>query len=135
MRLIALDHVVISVRSLDESVPFYRDILGMDDLLFGGGRHALHFGAQKINLHEVGEAIAPKATTVTPGAADLCFLVENLDAAIHRLQEHAVEILEGPVYRQGANSAVLSVYVRDPDGNLIELAQPENVVLASSDSS
>ncbi|WP_310619753.1 VOC family protein [Flexibacterium corallicola] len=130
MRLIALDHIVLTVSDLDAACSFYRDILGMEHVVFGGGRHALHFGGQKINLHVSETKASPKARLTTPGSADLCFLVEDLDAAMDRLTTEAVPVEEGPVYRTGAKSSLLSVYIRDPDGNLIELSQPQDIVIA-----
>lgn len=133
MRLVCLDHVVLTVHDVDRTSRFYQDVLGMDEVIFGGGRRALHFGQQKINLQPVDVEQEPLAQEQVPGTADLCFLVENLDSAIARLGAAAVTIVEGPVYRTGASSPLLSVYIRDPDGNLIELSQPQDVVIASDD--
>ncbi|SDR08960.1 VOC family protein [Pseudovibrio sp. Tun.PSC04-5.I4] len=133
MRLVCLDHVVLTVHDVDRASRFYQDVLGMDEVIFGGGRRGLHFGQQKINLQPVDVEHEPLAQLQVPGTADLCFIVENLDAAIARLGAAAVAIVEGPVYRTGASSPLLSVYIRDPDGNLIELSQPQDVVIASDD--
>ncbi|MTI16700.1 VOC family protein [Rhodobacteraceae bacterium RKSG542] len=130
MRLVSLDHIVLTVRDLDSAVAFYRDILGMEEVVFGGGRRALHFGMQKINLHETNSPISPKASAPTVGGAHLCFLIEDMNEVISHLSQVRVVIEEGPVYRTGASSPLLSIYVRDPDGNLIELSQPQNVVIA-----
>jgi catechol 2,3-dioxygenase-like lactoylglutathione lyase family enzyme len=92
---------------------------------FAEGRVAFRFGDQKINLHEAGREFEPKATWPTPGALDLCFLAgESLDAVIRRLEEAGVLIELGPVPRTGAMGAIRSVYVRDPDGNLVEIVEP-----------
>lgn len=132
MRIEALDHLVLTVADIDETVGFYCGVLGMEEVVFGGGRRALRFGAQKINLHLAGAEFSPGAKRPTPGAGDLCFLVASLDAAIARLHEAGVPIEEGPVSRTGALSPLRSVYVRDPDGNLIELSEPQAVVIAGA---
>lgn len=123
MRVSGLDHLVLTVRSIEESVRFYCTVLGMERLEFGAGRIALRFGAQKINLHPAGREFEPKAARPTPGAADLCFLIEGtLAEAMDHVQTQGVSILEGPVLRTGAQGPIRSFYFRDPDGNLIELA-------------
>lgn len=120
----ALDHLVLTVRDLDATIRFYRDGLGMKLCRFGkdGERVALHFGAQKINLHEQGKEFEPKAEIPTPGAADLCFLTDAPVAELKARLEAAGHRLEGPVERSGAVAPILSIYLRDPDGNLIEIA-------------
>ncbi len=130
MRLVSLDHVVLTVHDIERTSRFYQDVLGMEEVVFGGGRCALHFGQQKINLQPVDVSHEPIAQEQVPGTADLCFLVESLDSAIARLNAASVAIVEGPVFRTGARSPILSVYIRDPDGNLIELSQPQDVVIA-----
>lgn len=134
MRLISLDHIVLTVHDLEVSSRFYRDVLGMDEIIFGGGRRALRFGVQKINLQPIDVDLEPLAHKQMPGSADLCFLVENLDAAIARVTAASVAIVDGPVFRSGASSPLLSIYIRDPDGNLIELSQPQDVVIAEDES-
>ena len=123
MRIEVLDHLVLTVADIDRTRDFYERVLGMEPVVFGEGRHALAFGAQKINLHEAGREFEPKATVPTPGSADLCFLT---DAPVAEVVEHlaanGVEILEGPVRRTGAAGPITSVYFRDPDGNLIEVS-------------
>ena len=120
-----IDHLVLTVADIERAVAFYRDVLGCVPVTFGEGRRALAFGDQKINLHEAGREFEPKATRPTPGALDLCFLAaEPLDAVIRRLEEAGVPIELGPVPRTGATGAIRSVYVRDPDGNLVEIAEP-----------
>lgn len=127
--LAALDHLVLTVADLSETLAFYTDVLGMRAERFeaadGSTRWALHFGSQKINLHQAGAEFLPKARHAAPGSADLCFLS---DAAVADWADHleraGVAIEEGPVARSGATGPILSVYLRDPDGNLIEIANP-----------
>lgn len=119
----ALDHLVLTVRDLPATLRFYVDGLGMERREFGEGRLALHFGSQKINLHLAGHEFEPKAAYPTPGSADLCFLAERpLEEIGARLAALGFAIVEGPVPRAGATHALLSIYTRDPDGNLIEIA-------------
>ncbi|MEM0944625.1 MAG: VOC family protein [Pseudomonadota bacterium] len=121
----SLDHLVLTVRSLEATRAFYCDTLGMDWISFGEGRHALGFGVQKINLHVAGAEFEPKAAHPTPGSADLCFLVARPLAEIEAaLAAAEIPLLEGPVPRTGATGPIQSLYVRDPDGNLIELSTP-----------
>ena len=123
MRITGLDHLVITVRDVDATCAFYREVLGTQVQTFGNGRLALKFGRQKINIHEAGHEIDPKADRPTPGSADLCLLVEDpLDDVVAALREHRVDYL-GPVSRIGAHGTITSVYVRDPDRNLIELSR------------
>ncbi len=118
------DHIVLTVADKEKSVAFYTEALGMRLQTFSQGRVALIYGAGKINLHEAtGKAILPRAKTPTPGSADLCFIVDApLEAVISTLKEKGVAIELGPVKRTGAFSQLRSIYVRDPDGNLIELS-------------
>ena len=123
MRVERLDHLVLTVADIDASCAFYQRVLGMQVVTFGEGRMALAFGQQKINLHRHGAEFEPKALRPTPGSADLCLLVSTpLAEVMTHLQRCAVAIEEGPVPRTGATGALLSVYIRDPDRNLIELA-------------
>lgn len=118
-----LDHLVMTVRDLARTRDFYVEVLGMQCITFGAGRLALQFGSQKINLHLVGHEFEPKAALPQPGSLDLCLLTNTpLDTVIDELQQHQVVIIEGPVARTGARGPILSVYIRDPDGNLIEIA-------------
>jgi catechol 2,3-dioxygenase-like lactoylglutathione lyase family enzyme len=120
----ALDHLVLTVRDLQATTRFYVEGLGMELREFGEGRLALHFGSQKINLHLAGREFEPKAAHPTPGAADLCFLTEQpLTEVPARLESLGFAIIEGPVPRTGAIHRLLSIYTRDPDGNLIEIAR------------
>jgi catechol 2,3-dioxygenase-like lactoylglutathione lyase family enzyme len=120
-----LDHLVLTTNDEAACIRFYVDILGMSHQRFGQGRQSFHFGAQKINLHVKGREFEPKAHLPVPGALDLCFIASvPLAQVIERLNQHGVAIIEGPVMRTGAVSAIRSVYVRDPDLNLIEISEP-----------
>ena len=123
MRVERLDHLVLTVADIDASCAFYQRVLGMQVVTFGQGRKALAFGQQKINLHRLGAEFEPKALRPTPGSADLCLLVSTpLVEVMAHLQRCDVAIEEGPMPRTGATGLLLSVYIRDPDRNLIELA-------------
>jgi catechol 2,3-dioxygenase-like lactoylglutathione lyase family enzyme len=118
-----LDHLVLTVTDVAATVRFYVDVLGMTEVTFGDGRTALTFGRSKINIHEQGREFVPKADNPIPGSADVCLIVEDdLDSVIAELQTANVIIELGPVRRTGASGAILSVYLRDPDRNLIELS-------------
>ncbi len=118
-----LDHLVLTVNSLQDTIAWYTTVLGMAVVTFGDGRYALTYGQQKINLHLCGHEFEPKAMTPTSGSADLCFIVEGLlPDTIQHLKHCNIPIIEGPVSRTGATGAIHSVYVRDPDSNLIELS-------------
>ena len=119
-----LDHLVLTTANEDACVRFYVEVLGMALETFGEGRKAFRFGQQKINLHVKGREFEPKAHVPMPGALDLCFIATvPLEAVIARLAEKQVPIVEGPVMRTGAVSRIRSVYVRDPDLNLIEISE------------
>lgn len=123
MNIIALDHLVLTVKSLKKTIAFYSQVLGMCEVTIGQGRKALCFGQMKINLHEVGNEFEPKALKPTPGSADLCFISSSpVDNIVQVFKNHNVEIVEGPVFRTGAMGKIHSVYVRDPDENLIEVS-------------
>ncbi len=123
MQVDRLDHLVLTVRSIQATSDFYSRILGLDTVTFGNGRKALRFGQQKINLHEIGTEFEPAALHPTPGSADLCFvIVTPLEQAIAHIQSCGIEIIAGPVERTGAIGPIHSIYLRDPDGNLIELS-------------
>jgi len=125
-----LDHLVLTTADEAACVRFYTEVLGMELERFVGGtppveRRAFRFGAQKINLHVKGREFEPKAHTPVPGALDLCFIASvPLEQVIARLEAAGVSIIEGPVLRTGAVSKIRSVYVRDPDLNLIEISVP-----------
>ena len=121
-----LDHLVLTVRDLAKTAQFYEN-LGMSlenfQVADGTSRFALKFGCQKINLHLAGAEFAPNAKSAMPGSADLCFLSDqDLRNWVEHLKEVGIPIEEGPVSRTGANGPIQSIYVRDPDGNLIEIA-------------
>jgi catechol 2,3-dioxygenase-like lactoylglutathione lyase family enzyme len=123
MHIDSLDHLVLTVRDLEKTCEFYSRVLGMEVIQFDNGRKALRFGNQKLNLHALGKEFEPKAAVPTPGSADLCFLttVPLQDVIQHVRQQH-ITIIEGPVKRTGATGELLSIYMRDPDNNLIEIA-------------
>lgn len=119
-----LDHLVLTTSDEAACVRFYVDVLGMTLETFGAGRKAFRFGRQKINLHVKGHEFEPKAHLPVPGALDLCFIASvPLDEVIARLATKGVPVEEGPVARTGATSPIRSVYVRDPDLNLIEISE------------
>ena len=125
----SLDHLVLTVADVDATLAFYTDVLGMRAEVFtptdGSKRHALNFGTKKINLHRAGHEFEPKAQRPGPGTADLCFLSETplTDWQTH-LANTGTAVEEGPVRRTGATGPILSLYLRDPDGNLIEISNP-----------
>ena len=124
-----LDHLVLTTARREACVDFYTRVLGMQLESFVGGtppveRRAFKFGNQKINLHVRGREFEPKAHLPVPGALDLCFIASiPLEQVIERLQRERWPIVEGPVQRTGATRKILSVYVRDPDLNLIEVSE------------
>lgn len=123
MRIDRLDHLVLTVADPDRTIAFYRDVLGMEEVTFGVGRKALAFGSSKINLHRAGHEFEPKADRPTPGSADVCLITTTpLDQVRDELAAHGVPVEEGPVERTGARGPLLSVYVRDPDANLVEIS-------------
>jgi catechol 2,3-dioxygenase-like lactoylglutathione lyase family enzyme len=128
MQIEGLDHLVLTVRDLERAVAFYTDVLGMRREVGPTGRISLHFGRQKINLHLAAHEFQPCAAAPTPGSADLCLLVgPSVETVCRELAAKQVAVVEGPVLRTGAAGPLLSVYIRDPDGNLIELShyQPQ----------
>jgi len=119
-----LDHLVLTTIDREACVDFYTRVLGMTLDTFAGGRLALRFNRQKINIHERGHEFEPKAHVPVPGALDLCFIADRpLDAVIAHLRACNWPIVEGPVERTGATHKLRSVYVRDPDLNLIEISE------------
>ena len=122
MTIDSLDHLVLTVADLKAACDFYAN-LGMSVVTFGESRVALNLGGQKINLHQAGQEFEPKAMRPTPGSADLCFLTHTpLTEVARHLDTSGVKIAEGPVRRTGATGSIESIYVRDPDGNLIEIS-------------
>jgi catechol 2,3-dioxygenase-like lactoylglutathione lyase family enzyme len=123
MKIDTLDHLVLTVKDIKMTVDFYVNALGMELVRFGAGRNALLFGSQKINLHQQGNEFEPKAQAPTPGSADLCFITPvPLGEVVDHLVACGVPIIEGPVRRTGASGPIMSVYLRDPDLNLIEVS-------------
>lgn len=119
-----LDHLVLTTTDEQACVDFYVGLLGMTLETFGQGRRAFKFGQQKINLHVKGSEFEPKAHLPVPGALDLCFIAsEPLDNVIETLKARGATIIEGPVRRTGANYPIRSIYLRDPDLNLIEISE------------
>jgi catechol 2,3-dioxygenase-like lactoylglutathione lyase family enzyme len=118
-----IDHIVLTVFDLDRTIDFYRRVLGMEPVTFAGGRRGLAFGRQKLNLHQAGRELEPRALRPAPGAIDLCFISETpLAQVIAQLEAEGVVIIEGPVDKTGALGPMKSVYFRDPDGNLLEVS-------------
>lgn len=121
----SIDHIVLATRDLDRCVVFYTQVLGMQLETYGQGRIAFKFGTHKFNVHPPGFEASIKARYPTPGSLDLCFLADcPLENVIARLRQHNIAIEVGPVVRTGANCAIRSVYVRDPDDNLVEISVP-----------
>jgi catechol 2,3-dioxygenase-like lactoylglutathione lyase family enzyme len=122
-----IDHIVLTTRDREGCIRFYTEVLGMKLEKFGENRLALKFGTQKINLHEWGKEFTPRAHVAAPGTLDLCFIASiGLDEVVRRLQQANVPILEGPVMKTGAAGPIRSVYVRDPDLNLVEISVYNN---------
>lgn len=123
MRLIRLDHVVVYATDIERTIEFYTSVLGMTHATFDDGYHALHFGEQKINLHDAAAPFHPHAIRPAPGAFDVCLLTDSpMAEVLEHLRAHAVTVVEGPCEQKGALGPMVSVYFRDPDGNLIEIA-------------
>lgn len=123
MNITALDHLVLTVADMTKTIDFYVNILGMVEVTFGDNRKALQFGNQKINLHQKGNEILPNARYATCGSADLCLLTDTpLDMVMSHLMLHNVAIIDGIVPRTGAVGKINSIYIHDPDGNLIEIS-------------
>lgn len=129
MKVLRIDHIVLTVADLERTTTFYERVLGMKAIAFGDGRRGIAFGDQKLNLHQVGHEFAPRALRPTPGAIDLCFTTDvPLEEVAAHLRAQSVTIELGPVDKIGARGALRSLYFRDPDGNLIEVS---NEVIAS----
>jgi catechol 2,3-dioxygenase-like lactoylglutathione lyase family enzyme len=118
-----IDHFVLTVRDLAATAAFYERVLGMRLVTFGEGRKALAFGRQKINLHEAGREFEPKAKAPQPGSGDFCLITERpLDEVARHLAACGVPVESGPVPKTGATGPIRSLYLRDPDGNLVEIS-------------
>ena len=123
MKIDHLDHLVLTVRDVQKTMTFYRNVLGMKPIEIGDGRYALKFGRQKINLHPSSAPLEPHARRPTRGSGDLCFITSATpDQVMEHLEAQGVAVEEGPVERSGAVGPITSVYFRDPDGNLLEVA-------------
>ena len=123
MKVGKIDHVVLTVADVERSIEWYHRALGMEPVTFGKGRRALAFGEQKLNLHRAGREFEPKSAHPTPGSSDLCFVTTvPLDMVIAHLRGVGVAIEAGPVSKVGAQRSLRSAYVRDPDGNLVEIS-------------
>ena len=123
MKVSNIDHLVLTVVNMESTCKFYKNALGMEVIDYDDNRKALKFGNQKINLHQYGSEVEPKAFKPTPGSADLCFITDYaIDEVLKELKKCCVEVENGPVERTGANGKMLSVYFRDPDLNLIEIS-------------
>ncbi len=125
MKPLSLDHVVVNVSDMNRACDFYARVLGAEIVDFGAGRKAVQIGHQKLNLHDAGSRADPIARRPAVGGADLCILTETpIDDVVRHLEAVPVEIVDGPVERTGATGLILSVYIRDPDGSLIEISNP-----------
>jgi catechol 2,3-dioxygenase-like lactoylglutathione lyase family enzyme len=123
MNIQSIDHIVLTVKDINQTCDFYSRIMNMEIVEFGNGSKALKFGNQKINLHQLGKEIEPKAYKPTGGSADLCFISTTpIEEIIKELNKKNVEIIDGPVARTGAIGKIKSIYFRDPDLNLIEIS-------------
>ena len=123
MYITKLDHLVLTVRDIHATIQFYTSVLGMKQISLTGKRQALQFGNQKINLHQQDDEREPHAAQPTPGSADICFISDiSLEQVIEHVQSCGVTIIAGPVPRSGTTGNLLSVYLRDPDGNLVEIS-------------
>ena len=123
MKIDSLDHLVLTVADIDRTCAFYRQVLGMEIITFGNHRKSLKFGEQKINLHQLEQEFEPKAFKPTPGSGDLCFITSiPLKQVKEHLNNCGVKIICGAIERTGAKGKIESIYIRDPDNNLIEIA-------------
>ena len=123
MQIDRIDHFVLTVRNIEATCEFYTRVLGMQVVTFAGGRKALQFGKQKINLHQAGYEFEPKVMNPIPGSGDFCLITQTpLQQVIAHIRSCGIEIVEGPVPKTGAIGTLNSVYLRDPDGNLVEIS-------------
>ncbi|EHB5865255.1 VOC family protein [Salmonella enterica] len=119
-----IDHLVLTVSDISTTIRFCEEVLGFSAVTFKQNRKALIFGAQKINLHQQEMEFEPKASRPTPGSADLCFITSTpINDVVSEILQAGISIVEGPVERTGATGEIMSIYIRDPDGNLIEISQ------------
>ncbi len=123
MRINNIDHIVFTVNDIDAACRFYSRVLGMRIIEFGEGRKALSFGETKINLHEKGKELEPKALNPVPGSIDICFITDiPMKDMLAHIDSCGIKVIEGPVKRSGSLGPIESIYLRDPDGNLIEVS-------------
>ena len=123
MNISHIDHIVLTVTSIEKSIQFYTTVLNMKAEKFGNNRTALRFGNQKINLHQQGDEIKPNALNAIPGSQDLCFITTtNIKEAMQSVTHNSITIIDGPVSKTGATGAIVSFFFRDPDNNLIEVS-------------
>jgi catechol 2,3-dioxygenase-like lactoylglutathione lyase family enzyme len=126
VRVKRIDHIVLTVKDLEATCLFYERVLGMEARVMPNGRTSLHFGTQKINLHPVESEVEPRARMPTVGSIDLCFVINRpISDAVDELEKLEVPLIEGPVERTGALGPMASVYINDPDGNLVEVSSYE----------
>lgn len=126
MTVQGIDHLVLTVADVERTVAFYTEAVGGTAETFAGGRRAVSFGDAKLNLHPADDVYSPHARRPEPGTADFCLVVDEPIASVReRLREAGVEVVHGPVEKVGACGRMESVYVTDPDGNLVELARYE----------
>ena len=124
MEIDRIDHIVLTVSDVEQTVRFYSEVLGMREVVFAEGRRALAFGGQKINLHQAGREFEPKAARPAAGSADFCVItLTPLGEVMDRLADGGVEVIQGPVEKTGALGSMQSVYISDPDGNLVEISR------------
>ena len=124
MKIDRIDHFVLTVASIDATCDFYQRVLGFERHSPANKPTSLSFGRQKINVHQTGRTFDPRARQPTPGAADFCLVTHTpIEAVLAHLERHGVAIEKGPVDRMGATGAMVSIYFRDPDGNLVEVSR------------
>ncbi|MDF1590470.1 MAG: VOC family protein [Desulfobacterales bacterium] len=126
MQVERLDHLVLTVKDVAAASDFYQTALGIKTVTFAENRTALVFNTGKINLHEAGNEFSPAALRPTPGSADFCFITKTpVSVVAEKLRSLSIPVIEGPVKRSGAFGPLLSIYLRDPDGNLVEISNEE----------
>ena len=123
MKVKKIDHLVLTTGDIEQTIKFYTTILGMELISLKDGRKSLKFGTQKINLHKTGQEISPHAKHPLPGSTDLCLITgTSIQQVVEHLNSYGITIIKGPVKRIGATGPLLSIYIQDPDGSLIEIS-------------
>ncbi len=123
MKIDRIDHIVLTCASVEKTIEFYTKVLGMQAVTFAGGRRGLEFGRQKFNLHQQGAEFSPRAHLAKPGTIDLCLIASvPLPRVVEHLKTCGVPVEQGPVAKTGATGSITSVYIRDPDKNLVEIS-------------